>query len=401
MSEKLSKNVDSIERIKFLIEYDVMKTLYENILLEQSTDFQKLAIEKGFGPVSLVKAEELYKQGKLGVEQPTDLQKLAKEKGFGPVSFSKAQELYNQGKLGNKFDPIGNQARVLASRDPAVQKAKQERYGTIDLPSTDVSRIYSRDNTLTKLDAHDWFTMFQLLMIGGAFMSGGVTGFLLFLVAGIAELAEAYYFLKVDKDPYMAVIMAIFAVIPDGGLLEIPGLSKIIQKRGVEGIKQLVRKNKQGLPLTPDEIIDLNFFNEQILINKKRLQVLFRNQLKNKLKLYIAGKSPKWIMNFLLMIRPIKEPIKIVGSLVTFDYLYAYIFRDDIEKMQIRNKNVLSNMARYVKDLLSGKIPLAEDLLVEVDEGLDETFDKIEKGEMNYDGFSMPNEEPQFDKIIK
>jgi hypothetical protein len=48
----------------------------------------------------------------------------------------------------------------------------------------------------------------------------------------------------------MAVIMAIFAVIPDGGLLEIPGLSKIIQKRGVEGIKQLVRKNKQGLPLT-------------------------------------------------------------------------------------------------------------------------------------------------------
>jgi hypothetical protein len=251
------------------------------------------------------------------------------------------------------------------------------------------------------MDAHDWFTMFQLLMIGGGVFTGGLTSVSLFLLAAVADLAESYYFWKVDKDPYMAVIMAIFAVIPDGGLLEIPGLSKIIQKRGVEGIKQLVRKNKQGLPLTPDEIIDLNFFNEQILINKKRLQVLFRNQLKNKLKLYIAGKSPKWIMNFLLMIRPIKEPIKIGGSLIAFDYLYAYIFRDDIEKMQIRNKNVLLNMARYVKNLLSGKIPLAQDLLVEVDEGLDEVFDKIEKGNMNYDGFSMPDENPQFDKINK
>ena len=367
MSEKLPENIDSIERIKFLMEYDVMKTLSENILLEQ----------------------------------PTDIQKLAKEKGFGPVSLSRAQELNSQGKLGNTFSiPISGQAKVLASREPAVQKFKKEKYGSIDLPSTDIRRIYSRENKLHKMDAHDWFTMFQLLMIGGGFLTGGATGLLLFLVAAVADLAEAVYFWKVDKDPYMAVIMAIFAVIPDGGLLEIPGLSKIIQKRGVEGIKQLVRKNKQGLSLTPDEIIDLNFFNEQILINKKRLQVLFRNQLKNKLKLYIAGKSPKWIMNFLLMIRPIKEPIKIGGSLIAFDYLYAYIFRDDIEKMQIRNKNVLLNMARYVKDLLSGKIPLAQDLLVEVDEGLNEVFDSIENGTMNYDGFAMPNEKPQLEKII-
>lgn len=373
MSEKLPENIDSIGRIKFLMEYDLMKTLSENILLEQSTD----------------------------------LQKLAKEKGFGPVSLAKAQELYNQGKLGNSFnlkgglDYTSGQAKVMASRNPVVQKYNKEKTGTIDLPSTDVRRVYSRENTLHKMDAHDWFTMFQLLMIGGGFLTGGATGLLLFLVASVADLAEAVYFWKVDKDPYMAAIMAIFAVIPDGGLLEIPGLSKIIRKRGVEGIKQLIRKNKQGLPLTSDEIIDLNFFNEQILINKKRLQVLFRNELKNKIKLYVAGKSPKWIMNFLLMIRPMKEPIKIGGSLVAFDYLYAYIFRDDIEKMQIRNKNVLLNMAKYVKDLLSGKIPLAEDLLSEVDKGLDEVFEKIEQGEMDYKGFAMPNEKPQIEKIIK
>ena len=51
--------------------------------------------------------------------------------------------------------------------------------------------------------------------------------------------------------------------------------------------------------------------------------------------------------------------------------------------------------------MLSGKIPLAQDLLAEVDEGLDEVFNKIEEGNMNYDGFAMPDENPQFDKIIK
>jgi len=375
MSEKLPENVDSIGRIKFLMEYDVSNSIYENTLLEQLTYNQTLAKQAGFGPVSAKKADELVNQGKVISPKGIDFKDMI---STDPMSKFR-QAVYSSGN----------------------QELRKEKYGTVDLPSTDIRRIYSRENKLHKMDAHDWFTMFQLLMIGGAVFTGGLTSVALFIVAAVAELAEAVYFWKVDKDPYMAVIMAIFAVIPDGGLLEIPGISKIIQKRGVEGIKQLVRKNKQGLPLTPDEIIDLNFFNEQILINKKRLQVLFRNQLKNKLKLYIAGKSPKWIMNFLLMIRPIKEPIKIGGSLIAFDYLYAYIFRDDIEKMEIRNKNVLLNMARYVKNLLSGKIPLAQDLLAEVDEGLDETFDKIEKGEMNYDGFSMPNENPQFDKIIK
>jgi hypothetical protein len=110
MSQPVQLDMEVLQRIKFLMEYDVMKTSSENILVEQSTD----------------------------------LQKLAKEKGFGPVSLSKAQELYNQGKLGNTFDPISGQAKVLASRDPAVIKANQQKYGTIDVPRTDVSRMYSQ-----------------------------------------------------------------------------------------------------------------------------------------------------------------------------------------------------------------------------------------------------------------
>lgn len=110
MSQSVQLDMEVLQRIKFLMEYDVMKTSSENFLVEQSTD----------------------------------LQKLAKEKGFGPVSLSKAQELYNQGKLGNTFDPISGQAKVLASRDPIVQKANKEKSGTIDVARTDVSKMYSQ-----------------------------------------------------------------------------------------------------------------------------------------------------------------------------------------------------------------------------------------------------------------
>lgn len=129
MSQTVHLDMQVLQRIKFLMEYDVMKTSSENFLVEQSTD----------------------------------LQKLAKEKGFGPVSLSKAQELYNQGKLGNSVDIQGNpdytsgQAKVIASRDPAVQKANKEKSGTIDVARTDVSKMYSRlpqdvkDQTLEEL----------------------------------------------------------------------------------------------------------------------------------------------------------------------------------------------------------------------------------------------------------
>lgn len=110
MSQSVQLDMEVLQRFKFLMEYDVMKTSSENILLEQSTD----------------------------------LQKLAKEKGFGPVSLSKAQELNSQGKLGNTFDPISGQAKVLASRDPEVRKANQQKYGSIDVARTDVSKMYSQ-----------------------------------------------------------------------------------------------------------------------------------------------------------------------------------------------------------------------------------------------------------------
>jgi len=111
MSQSVQLDMEVLQRIKFLMEYDVMKTSSENIL----------------------------------VEQPR----------IRGVATSTPQPSDSQGKLGNTFDPISGQAKVLASRDPAVIKANQQKYGAIDVPRTDVSRMYSQTSPEvidTKLD---------------------------------------------------------------------------------------------------------------------------------------------------------------------------------------------------------------------------------------------------------
>lgn len=385
MPKKLSENIDSIGRIKFLMEYDVMKTLSENVLTEQ--------IEASKVP---------------NLNQLTNNQKLA-SKTYGPVTREKADEYVNTKKPAKNLlltpdewltDEEKSYKKFLLM---SMRKIDPAKTGTIRRAPQSGYDYFQRGAALGKMDAHDWFTYFQVLAVVGGIFTGGLTSAIFFISAAVLDLAEAFYFWKVDKDPYMASIMAIFAVIPDMGLMEIPGLNRIIQERGKEGIKQLIKKNKDGLPLTPDEIKDLKFFNETIIGHKNRIQVLFRKYLKEKIMAYILKQNPKWIMNFLLAIKfnPLREPIKIGSSLVGFDYLYAYVFRDDIEKMQIREQNILYKMAKYVKDLFTGEIPIFEILEVEVDKELENAFKRMEEGEMNFDGFVIPNEEPQFEKIIK
>lgn len=106
MSQAVQLDMEVFKRIKFLMEYDVTKTSSENIL----------------------------------VEQP-------RVKG---ASASTSQSPDSQGKLGNTFDPISGQAKVLASRDPAVLKANQQKYGTIDVARTDVSKMYSKTSQEVK-----------------------------------------------------------------------------------------------------------------------------------------------------------------------------------------------------------------------------------------------------------
>jgi hypothetical protein len=198
--------MEVLQRIKFLMEYDVMKTSSENILVEQPR----------IRGASTSTVSDYLTPLPSWYFKPDD-QLTDKEK------WDKATYL----SFYRKSDP---------SKTGTVRRGAQSGYDYLQR---------GRDRQ-RKMDAHDWFTYFQVLAVVGGIFSGGLTSAIFFISAAVLDLSEAYYFWKVDKDPYMAVIMAIFAVVHDMGLMEIPGLSRIIQERGKEGIKKLIKKNKDG-----------------------------------------------------------------------------------------------------------------------------------------------------------
>ena len=102
MSQSVQLDMEVLQRFKFLMEYDVMKTSSENILFEQ---------------IEASKVPNLSNQ------------------------FTYNQELYNQGKLGNKkLDLYGKALPDWIDNS----KPDPSKTGTIDLPSTHVNRMYSQ-----------------------------------------------------------------------------------------------------------------------------------------------------------------------------------------------------------------------------------------------------------------
>lgn len=123
MSQSVYLDMEVLQRIKFLMEYDVVKTSSENILLEQNvqsklTYNQELAKRAGYGNVTSQKADELAVSGKLvyAAQQGLPLKTLM---GTDPESKFK-QSVANSGNQDKK------------------------RSGTIDVARTNVNRMYSQ-----------------------------------------------------------------------------------------------------------------------------------------------------------------------------------------------------------------------------------------------------------------
>jgi len=195
-------------------------------------------------------------------EQPTTLQKLAQEKGFGIVSLEKAQELYNQGKLDNSFDPIGGQAKVLASRDPIVQKSNNEKYGTIDVPKTDVSKMYSQSSKKNMNPSLS--SDLKVDAISAALDT--IPGIGNLLSFAIDEVHALSYFYRASKTSglertefiLLGLVTSILGFIPIGGNIASVGL-----KQGIKNV----------LKMTPDQIqswaMKKGIINYRILLNTK------------------------------------------------------------------------------------------------------------------------------------
>jgi hypothetical protein len=265
MRKVLIENLLEVERIKLIINYDVSRTLTENLFTEQKTDFS----------------------------------------GY------------------DALNPM-NQNYGKSSETPMHYK---------------------------NWDIHDWFTLTQLTLMALGFATGGVTSIIAMALGGILDLSEAIVFWKKDNDPYMATVMVILSTLGINDLMKIP----IVKKYGIEGTKELIKKSKEGTKLTIDEIKDLKTLGEHIVKNAGNIIPLFKNGIKRKILQYLSKKSAKQLMNLLLVLNKTKYPLLIAGTWIPFDYVYIYVFRDDIEKLNLRNENSFIKVIKFVESKLSGK----------------------------------------------
>lgn len=286
--------LESFNRTKLLINYDVSKTATENLFLEQKPDFGGYDILNPMNP--------------------------------------------NYGKKTNE-DPLG----------------------------------------VKNYDVHDWFTLVQLVLLAAGFFTGGATAAVAFALEGVVSFAEAIVFFVKDKDPYMGVVMALLSVLGIDDLKRIP----VIKKYGIEGTAQLLKKYKEGIEkLTKEEIEDLKILGKYVRQNAGELIPLFEKGIKRLVLKYFAKKGAKFVLNTIYLIDKGKKPLFIAGTWIPFDYVYMYVYRDDIEKMNLRNKNVFVQIVQWVKSKLGGKEITAEEILK-----------NVEKRGINYSTVQNPTNE--------
>lgn len=212
---------------------------------------------------------------------------------------------------------------------------------------------------LKNWDTHDWFTLVQLTLLVLGFATGGITSIVAFALGSIVDVAEAGIFLVKDKDPYMATVMLILSILGVNDLMKLP----IVKKYGVKGTKELMKRAKDGVKLSVEEIRDLKKLGEQIAKNSGEIIPLFKKGLKRKILNYLSKKNTKQLLNLLVVLNKSKVPLFIAGTWIPFDYVYIYVFRDDIEKMKLRNENAFLQIINWVESKLGGKEITSEMLL--------------------------------------
>jgi hypothetical protein len=94
------------------------------------------------------------------------------------------------------------------------------------------------------------------------------------------------------------------------------------------------------------------------------------------------------VLNFLYTIDKGKAPLFIAGTWIPFDYLYMYVYRDDIEKMNLRNKNAFIQIVQWVKNKLGGKEVTAEEILK-----------NLENKNIDYTTVPVPTNENAFETL--
>lgn len=303
MHDKVTLGVESLYRIKFIMEYDSNKTSIENLISEQTAYTNML--------------DRIYADPK------------------------KAEEFNKQ--------------------NAAMMKS-----------------LY---NWFASFDTHDWLAFIEI--------STGILGLIptplspLFLgistIAGVAD-AGVYYS---EGDYYMGSMMLALAIIPGGEFAKVMKGSRVYLKRGIKGSKELIKKYKSGVKLTKEEIDDLTRLGKDFAKNSNEITKSLTKELTEKLIKGLAKKTPKYLINLLLILKKLgviklsEISLKIGGIVYTVDKLYLYVFRDSIlnnqKDLDSRTRNELRMM---INKLLGYDKEVTEFLQITAKEALQKSIDK-------------------------
>jgi hypothetical protein len=250
----------------------------------------------------------------------------------------------------DNFSESFNRTKLLINYDVSKTLSENEVREQIIIPP-DLS--FNLFNWMKTWDVHDWFTLVQLVLMFLGFFTMGTTSIISLALGTIVGVAEAAVFLVKDKDPYMATVMMILSIFGVDDLMKIP----IVKRYGIEGTKQLIRRSKSGAELTAQEIKDLKALGKYIKDNLGEILPKFKFAIKKQVMKYISKKGAKWVMNFIYTLDKGKTMIFVAGTWIPFDYWYIYTFKDDIEKMSLRDNNSFFQIVKWVESKISsGKV---------------------------------------------
>jgi hypothetical protein len=200
-------------------------------------------------------------------------------------------------------------------------------------------------NWLKTFDTHDWLTVIEVSAMIAATVSGPFAPIFLG-IGGAAAAYDSYLYFK-DGDPYLGTIMAALSLIPGGIVKGIFKSSKVLQKRGVDGLINLIKKYKSGAKMTKEQLKDLATFGVEFAKKSSQVKGVMSKEFSKGLLASLSKKSPKFLANFLLGLTKLgldlsKMVFSIGGTVYGFDQIYLYVFQDSVFK----NKKYLDSRSQ-------------------------------------------------------
>ncbi len=242
-------------------------------------------------------------------------------------------------------------------------------------------------NWLKTFDTHDWLTVIEVSAMIAATVSGPFAPIFLG-IGGAAAAYDSYLYFK-DGDPYLGTIMAALSLIPGGIVKGIFKSSKVLQKRGVDGLINLIKKYKSGAKMTKEQLKDLATFGVEFAKKSSEVKPAMVKQLSDNTVKYFLKKSLKYLTNFLLWLGKLglnlsKMVFYVGGTAFTFDQIYLYVFRDSLFKnekyLDSRTQNsTRKKIVEMINFLSKNEEEIRKSLVSEVSESIPQVGRELTK----------------------